>query len=267
VILFFGMWALHTTFEEMLDKIWVGAVSYLNTKPLVRAFEQGAMADQIYLVTDYPSKLADRLKSGELDVALLPVAALEDIEDVHIFSPYGIASKHKVASVSLFSQVPLSEIKEIYLDYQSRTSVALLRILCKEHWNIQPKFIEAEEGYINQIEGERAGLIIGDRAFECASKFPHIYDLAESWKEFKNLPFVFAVWVGRSGMSQQFVEDFNRACALGLAQIDDIVAEQNYAHYDLSVYYNENISYNIGAAEHKAIELYRQYVREIKLYS
>lgn len=258
---------MRTTFEEMLDKIWVGAVSYLNTKPLIRAFEQGAMEDDIHLVLDYPSKLAERLQSGELDVALLPVAAMEEIANLHIFSPYCIASNKTVASVSLFSEKPLEEITEIYLDYQSRTSAALLRILCKEHWKISPTFEQAPENYIQQIKGSRAGLIIGDRAFEQGSRFSYVYDLAEAWNEFKNLPFVFAVWVSRKGLSQKFVDDFNAACAQGLSQTDAIVSEQKYAHYDLNTYYNENICYKIGKQGHDAIELYRKYVREIKLYS
>jgi len=173
----------------VLDKLWIGAVSYLNTKPLIRAFEQGALKDQIHLVLDHPANLAKRLEKGELDAALLPIGAMRS--GMHIFSPFCIASNGNVASVCLFSQVPINEVEEVYLDYQSRTSAALTQILFKFHWKPNPTFIATQEGFIDRIQGKRAGLIIGDRALEQREHFPYVYDLAKAWYEFKGLPFVF----------------------------------------------------------------------------
>lgn len=244
----------------MLDKIWVGAVSYLNTKPLIYGFEQGAMHNDVHLVLDYPAKLAERMQKGELDVALLPIAALADLPRAFIFSNYCIGALDKVASVCLFSEVPLEDIEEVYLDYQSRTSVALLKILFKNYWKKDVKFIQADENYISKIKGTTAGLIIGDRAFEQLNKFAHIYDLAAEWKLFTGLPFVFAAWVSNKNLQEEFIVSFNKANAIGLEYLDEIIKEQQYPLYDLKTYYTQNISYKLNNQKHEAIALYKKYI-------
>ncbi len=251
----------------MLEKTWVGAVSYLNTKPLIYGFEQGAMAADVYLILDYPSRLAQRMKSGELDVALLPIAAIADLKDAYIFSNYCIGANGAVASVCLFSEVPLGQVTEIYLDYQSRTSVALLKVLWKNYWSKEllsephaVKFIEADEHYIAKIKGTSAGLIIGDRAFEQLKNYEYIYDLAQEWKAFTGLPFVFAAWVTNKNLEQKFVDDFNRANALGFEKLDEIITAQKYPQYDLQEYYNRNISYKLDSKKHEAIALFKKYI-------
>lgn len=248
---------------SMLDKTWVGAVNYLNTKPLIYGFENGAMADDVHLQLDYPAKLAERMKKGELDVALLPIAALADLPRAFIFSNYCIGANDAVASVCLFSEVPLEKIEEIYLDYQSRTSVALLKILLKNHWSKEVRFIEADKNYITKIKGNTAGLIIGDRAFEQLKNYKHIYDLAAEWKLFTGLPFVFAAWVANKNLSEEFVTNFNKACAQGFNHLDEIIKQANYPHYNLKTYYTNNISYQLNAEKHKAIELFKKYLSQL----
>ena len=247
----------------MLEKTWVGAVSYLNTKPLIYGFEHGVMQDEVHLILDYPSKLAERMNKGELDVALLPVAAMADIKNAFIFSEYCIGSEGKVASVCLFSEVPMDEIDVIYLDYQSRTSVALLQVLLKHHWKKEVQFIPADENYISNIKGSSAGLIIGDRAFEQLNHFEYIYDLAGEWHSFTGLPFVFAAWVSTKDLSSKFVDDFNRAIAVGLSHLNEICSSQQYPHYDLNVYYNHNISYKLDSKKQDALVLFRKLISEL----
>jgi chorismate dehydratase len=251
------------TFGQVLDKMWVGAVSYLNTKPLIYGFEQGEMKEDVHLVLDYPANLSQRINKGELDVALLPIAAIADLERPYIFSNYCIGANGAVASVCLFSEVPLEQVETIYLDYQSRTSVALLKVLVKNHWKKDVKFIQADEGYIAKIKGTTAGLIIGDRAFEQLKNFKHIYDLAAEWKEYTNLPFVFAAWVANKNLPEKFVTNFNHACAIGFEHLHEIIAAQKYPHYDLKTYYTQNISYQLNAEKHKAIELFKQYISKL----
>jgi predicted solute-binding protein len=142
----------------MQKKIRVGAVSYLNTKPLIYGFEHGIMNDQIQLSLDYPSRLAGLMQKNKLDISLLPVASIPNIANATVFSDYCIASDKKVASVCLFSHVPIEEIQEVYLDYQSKTSVALFRILLRDYWNIRPSLLEADETYIGKINGYDATL-------------------------------------------------------------------------------------------------------------
>lgn len=247
----------------MLDKTWVGAVSYLNTKPLIYGFEHGAMQDEVRLILDYPSKLAERMNKGELDIALLPIVAMADIKNAFIFSEYCIGTEDEVASVCLFSEVPIDEIEEVYLDYQSRTSVALLKILLKNHWKKDVHFIAADEKYISKLKGTSAGLIIGDRAFEQLNQFDYIYDLASEWHSFTGLPFVFAAWVSNKDLPSKFVDDFNRANAIGLDHLNEIISAQQYPHYDLNVYYNKNISYKLNSKKHDALVLFRKLIREL----
>jgi chorismate dehydratase len=168
----------------------VGAVSYLNTKPLIYGFEQGMMQDDIELIFDYPANIARKLLHKEIGIGLLPVAVLPSLKEYHIISDYCIGTTGTVASVCLFSDVPMHEISEVLLDYQSRTSVALLKILLKDHWKINPLLTAAENNFREQIGGTTAGLVIGDRAFEQRLQSKYIYDLGEAWLAMTGQPFV-----------------------------------------------------------------------------
>lgn len=240
----------------MDEKIRVGAVSYLNTKPLIYGLQHGPLAQKIELVLDYPSNLTSLLQKNKLDIALLPVAAIPMINDAQIISNYCIASDKKVASVCLFSEVPIDEIQQIFLDYQSRTSVMLLRILLKQYWDIRPSLIEADENFIEQIKGKNAGLIIGDRALENLQKFPYVYDLAEAWHDHTKLPFVFATWVANKKINPTFIEEFNIANSIGFQRIDEIVSDLSYNTYDLKEYFRNNICYSLDEEKTKGMTLF-----------
>ena len=121
----------------------------------------------IELVEDYPSRLADMLLNNEIDIGLIPVAVLPKIPGYKIIGDYCIAAEGEVASVCLFSEVPMHEIKKIYLDYQSRSSVALLKWMMKEYWGLDAELVQAtDDNYRNEIKGTTAGLVIGDRALQ-----------------------------------------------------------------------------------------------------
>ena len=242
-----------------LKKIKVGAVTYLNTKPLIYGMQQESFLKDHELVLDYPSKLAKMLKKGELDVALVPVALLPELPEYHIVSDYCIASDHEVASVCLFSEKPLYEIKRVYLDYQSKTSAALLKILFKEHWKQEVEWLPAsDETYIDKIEGDTAGLIIGDRALQFRDRFAYRYDLAAAWREMTGLPFVFAVWVSVREMDLVWKDQFNGSQQTGLQQIDLLIRAESDAHilYDLHRYFQSNLSYALDDLKQNAIQLF-----------
>src|SRR5204862_4318743 len=116
---------------------------YLNTRPLIYGLERPPVSELIELKGDYPSKIADMLLTNEIDVGLVPVAVITQLPSCHIVGDHCIGAEGEIASVALFSEVPMDEIKKIYLDYQSRTSVALLKYLVKEYWGIDPEFIAA----------------------------------------------------------------------------------------------------------------------------
>jgi len=149
-------------------KIKVAAVSYLNTKPLLYGIERAGLDKDMELLLDYPAQLAQSLQQGNIDMALLPVAAMPGIPGARIVSDYGIAADGNVASVCIFSQVPMEEIREVYLDYQSRSSVRLARLLLEKHWNKNVILRPAPENYIEYINGSTAGVIIGDRALRAS---------------------------------------------------------------------------------------------------
>ena len=240
----------------MKSKIKVGAVSYLNSKPLLYGLEHGPIQEQIELSLAYPAQLAQQLSSGLIDLALMPVAALKEIEAARIVSDYGIAADGNVVSVALFSQVPLAEIETVILDYQSRTSVRLTQLLFKEYWQKEVRFVAAEPDFIQSIKGTTAAVIIGDRALAQLPHFAYHYDLSAAWKSFTGLPFVFAAWVSNKALPEDFIAAFNAANALGLAQLPDIAAANAIPYYDLKVYYEENICYYLDEAKRKGLALF-----------
>jgi chorismate dehydratase len=229
-----------------LDKRWrIGAVSYLNTRPLLLGLAQEGFKNRIDLVKSYPAKIAQELLAGQIDIGLVPVAIIPQLTHPHIISNYVIGTNGAVASVALFSQVPIDEIKSIYLDYQSRTSVQLLKILLAQFWKKEVEFLAATEGYIDQISGTTAGLIIGDRALDNLYKFPYMYDLGLAWKQHTGLPFVFAAWVANQPIPAEFMAAFDAANGYGLAHLEEVISliPANEQVYDLHKYYTENISF------------------------
>ena len=240
----------------MAHKIKVGAVSYLNTKPLIYGFEQGMMADEIDLVIDYPANVAKLLVENKIDIGLIPVAAIPLLREHYIISDYCIGCDGEVASVCLFSQVPINEIETILLDYQSKTSVALLQLLLNEHWKIEPTLIESSADYEKDIKGTTAGLVIGDRAFKQRLISPYIYDLGLAWKEVTGLPFVFAAWVSNKEVDADFVEQFNRANKYGLERLEEVVEKNTSPHFDLRSYYTKNIEFELSLLKLKSVKLF-----------
>lgn len=237
----------------MKDKIKVGAVSYLNTKPLLYGIERSEIMQEIELTLEYPSLLAKHLKEGIIDVALMPVAAMKDIEGAKIVCDYGIAADGDVASVCIFSQVPMEDIEAVYLDYQSRTSVKLAEVLLKHHWKKNVTFIPATENYIEYINDKKAGVIIGDRALKQLNNFNYVYDLATAWKDFTGLPFIFAAWISNKDLPEDFIAAFNKANAEGLQHLDEIVVNNPFPYFDLKEYYTKYIHYLLDDEKKKGL--------------
>lgn len=229
-----------------MEKIRVGIVNYLNTRPLIYGLQRPPVSDRIELSGNYPARVAQQLKDGEIDLGLIPVAAIAELTEHHIVGTHCIATEGEIASVALFSEVPMREIKKVYLDYQSRTSVELLKYLMKESWGINPELVPAAgEDYRNEIKGTTAGLVIGDRAFEQRKLSTFIYDLGSEWRAITGLPFVFAVWVSIKKLPDEFIALFDAANSTGLGHIDEIVATENFSLYDLNKYYKLHLNYQL----------------------
>ena len=246
-----------------MNKIKVGAVSYLNTKPLLYGIKQSTILQQIDLIEDYPSRIAAMLLNNDIDLGLVPVAIINDLKEYYIVSNYCISADDEVASVALFSEQPIEKITRVYLDYQSRTSVNLTKILFKHFWKQDIEFIHAPENYIEHIKGTTAGLIIGDRALESIHQFNYQYDLAKAWKIHTGLPFVFAAWVANKHLPADFVSSFNDANSIGIKKIEDVIATLDFHSYNLKKYFTQNISYALDDDKRKGMNLFLQLVKEL----
>jgi len=239
-------------------------VSYLNTKPLLYGLEHGQMSNEVELVLDYPANLVRLLQSNQIDIGLIPVGALPSLGDYHIISDYCIGTEGEVASVAVFSEVPMEEIDTVLLDYQSRTSVMLCKILFEKHWKKKVQFIDAkDESYIDNIHGNVAGLVIGDRALKIRDKFKFKFDLGLAWKEMTGLPFVFAVWVRKKEISGEFIPLFNEANGMGLSKINLIIDYNNESIYPMDMYFRKNISYRLTEGMRESMNLYLSFLKNI----
>jgi chorismate dehydratase len=220
--------------------------------------------ERIELVEDYPSKVAQMLIDGSIDIGLVPVAILPQLPDNYIYTDYCIGSDGPVASVCLFSEVPLEKIETVLLDYQSRTSVALAKILMSEYWKIEPRLADTTSDYRHAIKGSTAGILIGDRALQQRNISPYIYDLGEAWKNFSGMPFIYAAWVGNKKLPDDFVSDFNEANKIGLQHIDEVVAQNSFPAFDLRQYYTRYISYDLDEKKRKGSELFLRLLTDRK---
>lgn len=240
---------------KMSEKIKVGIINYLNVKPFLYGIRQSSLLPQIELVETFPSKLAGMLLNNQVDLGIVPVAILPEMKEYHIVSDFCIGCDGPVASVCLFSEVPIEEIKTVWLDYQSRTSVMLAKILLKNYWHLKPVFKDAKgEEYRHHISGTTAGVVIGDRAFEQRKQSTYIYDLGEAWKAYTGLNFVFAAWVANKQLPDSFLKLFNEANATGIQAIDKVVAENPYPLFDLNAYYRFNINYVLDEKKRAGLE-------------
>ena len=235
----------------------------MNTRPLLLGMEQSPFKDRIDLMKAYPAQIAKALLDDTIDIGLVPVAIMPLLKSAQLVSKYVIGTEGEVASVALFSKVPMDQIEKVYLDYQSRTSVALAIILFKHYWKKEVEFLTATEGYMYHINGTTAGIIIGDRALASLDKFEYIFDLGSAWKAYSGLPFVFAAWVSNKSIPLEFMEAFDTANAYGLAHLDEVIAliPANEQVVDLHKYYTKNISYSMTDEKKKGLESFLRLIQ------
>jgi len=250
------------------NKIKISAVSYLNTLPFIYGIENKVkLYEQIELQKDIPSVCADKLIHDKVDIGLLPVAEISKIKNPNIISNYCLGAVGKVDTVSLFSHIPIENVGKILLDYQSRTSVKLTKLLAKEYFKINPEFVNAEAGYEDNVNGNSAALIIGDRVFKYQNKFEYIYDLSEIWMKFTSFPFVFAVWVSNKKQNDAFIKDFNDALKFGLENINKIIADykknNKTSKINLKKYLKESISFTFDNEKRKGMQVFLEKIKQL----
>jgi chorismate dehydratase len=253
-----------------MEKIKVTAVSYINTWPFIYGLEYHNISNQIDILREVPSVCTKRLKTGEAEVGLVPVATWSELPDFEPILEYGIAASGEVRTVLLVSNVPLNKISKIYLDVHSRTSVALVQVLAHFFWNIKPEYISESDNPARFIEGTSAAVIIGDKAFEIYDKFEYQYDLALEWGNFTGLPFVFAGWVARRGFSVDNRRKIIEALEFGTQHIREAIDQYYLPEHNVPTpaevytYLTQNIRFALTDDMHKAIILFQNYLQQLK---
>lgn len=249
-------------------KTRVGAVSYLNTKPLI--YRLSELAPQAELVLDFPSRLADDLAAGRLDVALIPSIEYFQDPSYTIVSDACIACRGPVMSVKLFSRVPVEEISTLALDEGSRTSVALARVLLKQRYGLTPRLEPLPIGSSVRDSAADAVLVIGDRAMHSpGGPFAAVWDLGDEWCRWAELPFVFAMWVARPGVELgDLAQSLSRARDLGLARLDEIAATEaaplGLSQPQCVAYLRDHLYFYLGPREQAGLERFRQLAQELE---
>lgn len=257
------------------SRLRVGAVSFLNTKPLIYPLLDKEIQADIALSLDVPSRVAVRLSDSRLDVGLIPIIeyfrANPSGTNYCILPDISIASNGGVQSIQLFSRVPVHEIRRIALDTSSRSSVALLKVLLAEKYGISPAFttcaptVKPSTALQNrQYPPFEAVLLIGDSALRHLGTTEYSVDLGEAWYKLTGLPFVYACWVARADASlgdlpQTLLESKER----GIAQIPEI-AQTEARKLGLSEtlcldYLQNHIKYDLDESAIAGIELFYKF--------
>ena len=274
----------------------ISIVEYLNTAPLVRGFTHGPLRGKYNLSFTVPSQCAEALRSGAVDVAIIPAIEYQRIPDLVILPNLAIASKKSVRSLLLVSKKPIEDVTRIALDRSSRSTQALTRILCEKHWHIKPEFFEAAPELPAMLQDVDAALLIGDPALRlaiaCAPNARRdasgelvspasaaglpgpgsifIYDIVEKWHAMTSLPAVLAVWAARrDAVTPQLVRDFQDSLAFGLQHLDAIAseaaAEMQLPAGELRRYLSENIDYRLDEENLRGLTRYFTYAAELGL--
>ncbi len=248
-------------------RLRIGAVNYLNTKPLI--YQLDRLAPHAEVVLDLPSRLADGLHDGRFDVALIPSIEFFAHPEYAIISDACIACRGPVLSVKLFSRVPANRIRTLALDEGSRTSVALVRILLRERYGLEPQLEPLPIGNSLADTSADAVLLIGDRAIHSPRQpFAEVWDLGDEWCRWAELPFVFAMWVARAGAELPGIDDaLSQARDLGLEHLEQIAATEaaplGLTRPECLGYLRDNLHFHLGARERQGLELFRSYSVEL----
>jgi len=250
--------------------IRIGAVGYLNARPLTWALDRDP--GRWHVRYDVPSVCARLLHAGEVDLGLIPSVEYLTAPDYRFVPGVGIGSTGPIASVALYTRIPVQDIRRLALDTSSRTSVALIRVLCRHHFNIAPEFVPHGPDLEAMTSVADAGLLIGDPAFDADHESLGLtkVDLGEAWTAMTGLPFVYAAWTGRPGVvAADDVRALQDAQDEGLRSVDAIARE--YGGDDPAVvaraatYLRDNVRYGLGAREAEGLQLFLDYAADLGL--
>jgi chorismate dehydratase len=248
----------------------IGAVVYLNARPLTWALDRDQARWEIRY--DLPAVCSSLLHAGQVDLGLVPSIDYLHAPDYRLVPGVGIGSRGRIASVALYTRQPVDRIRRLALDTSSRTSVTLIRVLCRHRFGIQPEFVPHGPDLETMTAACDAGLLIGDPAFDADHEALGLQkiDLGEEWTAMTGLPFVYAAWTGRAGaVSAADVEALQAAQAEGVRAAGLIAAE--YGRGDAArtaraaAYLRDNVRYGLGPEEAAGLQRFLDYAAELGL--
>lgn len=245
-----------------MKKIRIGAITFLNVKPVFFGIEINNGESKVELCYSEPWQVTDSLRQRQVDLGILPSIEYTKLEKLSIVPGLSISSKGKVGSVKLFSRKPLAGIKRIALDSRSRTSVALLKILCKEMYKIEPEFSKEKPELDSMLKNADAALLIGDDALYARTEDLEVRDLSEDWYELTGYPFVFAVFAGwPETVDAEHLALLHNSLRQGLNNVHKISENHPGPGRGSMVevnekYLTENISYDFGEHELNGLKLF-----------
>ena len=243
------------------SRVRIGAVSFLNTKPLIYSLlHSTSLNEEIELSVHVPSRLAELLKAGSVDVGLIPIIEYFRADGRANFPPYriiphiSISSHGAVRSIQLFSRVPIPQIQSVGLDTSSRSSHALLRIVFAEKYGLHPTFSASPPSIELQSAETDAVLRIGDAALRRLGSTPYSLDLGAEWDELTGLPFVYACWVARGGIdigrAPHILQEAKEISVKQIPEIARVEAEAlGFPEAMCSDYLTNRIFYELGDSE------------------
>jgi chorismate dehydratase len=250
----------------------VAASDYLNSALLIYSFLHGEQQDKCRLFPDAaPARCAEMLRSGRVEAALIPAIEYQRIPDLRVIPGVTVSSKQQVRSVVLASQIPISEVQSVALDTSSRTSVSLIRILFREFYGHQPQYSSAAPNLSEMLSQNDAAVLIGDPAMTFDRTGLYVYDLAQEWRTFTGLPFVFAVWAVEESAVDKTCSavDFAAARDEGLHHKAELAAKYsqmlNLPKSDLVDYLTNNICYTLDEENLAGLRRYYELAAKYEL--
>ena len=251
-----------------VQKIKVSAVKYANTYPFIYGLTETGFDKKIHLTTDHPAECAAKLISGQVDIGLIPVAAFPLLKEYHIITDYCLGAYGNVRTVLLLSNCRFEEIKAINLDYRSRSSVNLARILAKFFWKREFKWKPTSENFdFRRIPADEGVVMIGDQCFEFENSFIYRIDLAGEWHRFTGLPFAFACWTANRKLDEDFLYEFNEALSTGIRNIPAVIRKYGkkgaIKGNDLKTYLTENMDFTLNNDKREAIRVFLDLMSKI----
>jgi len=271
-----------------MSKLRVSVVEFLNTAPLVWGFTDGPLEGRYDLSFAVPAQCADDLRAGRVDIGVIPAIEYQRINDLVILPGMAVAAKREVRSILVVSRRPIDRVRRLALDHNSRSSIALVRLLCQGPWRIEPEFVEAAPDPAAMLADADAALLIGDPALRVrlkmdalSAKTPgesccggsddeqpvegvdtlFVYDVAQQWGEMTGKPCVLAVWAARRDVvTPQVLADFEASKDYGLANLGNIAEgaalKLDLPPRELEIYLRENIDYSLDAENLAGLDLF-----------